>query len=104
MSRKITQEAVSAFYNNRKFNKSNMSVEITDNGQTLLKLHGNTIAGTDYKGTWITDADWPTRTTFERLNGLDDVRVNTKKGQMYLNGFPWDGSKTYIETTQFFLD
>jgi hypothetical protein len=104
MSRKITQEAVSAFYNNRKFNKSNMSVEITDDGQTLLKLHGNTIAGTDYKGTWITDAGWPTRTTFERLNGLYDVRVNTKKGQTYLNGFPWDGSKTYIKTTQFFLD
>ena len=104
MSRKITQEAVSAFYNNRKFNKSNMSVEITDNGQTLLKLFGNTIAGIDYKGTWITDADWPTRTTFERLNGLDDVRVYTRKGQTYLNGFPWDGSKTYIETTEFILD
>ena len=104
MSRKITQEAVSAFYNNRKFNKSNMSVEITDNGQTLLKLHGNTIAGIDYKGTWITDADWPTRTTFERLNGLDDVSIFTKKGQVHLNGFPWDGSKTYIETTEFILD
>ena len=95
MSRKITQEAVDAFYNNRRFNKSNMSVEISD-GQTLLKLHGNTIAGINSQGTWITDADWPTRTTFERLNGLDDVRVNTKKGQMYLNGEEWDGEKVYI--------
>jgi len=102
MSRKITQEAVNAFYNNRRFNKSNMSVEITDDGQTLLKLHGNTIAGINSQGTWITDADWPTRTTFERLNGLDDVRVNTKKGQAYLNGQEWDGSKTYIETTENF--
>ena len=101
MSRKITQEAVNAFYNNRRFNKSNMSVDISD-GQTLLKLHGNTIAGINSHGTWITDADWPTRTTFERLNGLDDVRVNKKKGQMYLNGQEWDGSKTYIETTENF--
>ena len=96
MSRKITQEAVQNFYNDRKFNKSNMSVEITSEGFTLLKLHGNTIAGKDYDGTWITDAGWPTRTTFERLNGFDNIRVNTKKGQVYLNGEEWDGEKVYI--------
>ena len=96
MSRKITEEAVNAFYNNRRFNKSNMSVEITDEGETLLKLHGNAIAGIGYYGTWITDAGWPTRTTFERLNGFDNVRVNTKKGQVYLNGEEWDGKKVYI--------
>ena len=97
MSRKITQQAVAAFYTGQKFNKSNMSVEITDEGFRLMKLHGNTIAGTDYKGTWITDAGWPTRTTFERLNGLDDVYVNTKKGKTYLNGEAWDGEKVYID-------
>ena len=96
MSRKITQEAVQAFYNRQKFNKSNMSVEITDEGFPLLKLHGNTIAGMDRMGVWITDAGWPTRTTFERLNGLDDVYVNTKKGQVYLNGEEWDGGEVYI--------
>jgi len=96
MSRKITQESVQAFYNRRKFNKSNMSVEITDEGFPLLKLHGNAIAGKDYEGYWITDAGWPTRTTFERLNGFDNVRVNTKKGQTYLNGEEWDGEKVYI--------
>ena len=97
MSRKITEESVAAFYNREKFNKSNMSVEITDDGRTLLKLHGNTIAGRDADGVWITDAGWPTRTTFERLNGLDDVYVNTKKGQTYLNGEEWDGKKVYID-------
>ena len=97
MSRKITEESVAAFYNREKFNKSNMSVEITDDGRTLLKLHGNTIAGRDADGVWITDAGWPTRTTFERLNGLDDVRVNVKKGQTYLNGEEWDGKKVYID-------
>jgi hypothetical protein len=98
MSRKITEESVRAFYNRTKFNKSNMSVEITDEGFALLKLHGNTIAGKDYEGTWITDAGWPTRTTFERLNGFDNVGVNTKKGQVYLNGEEWDGEKVYINS------
>ena len=96
MSRKITEESVRAFYNNQKFNKSNMSVEVTNGGRVFLKLHGNTIAGKDYDGIWITDAGWPTRTTFERLNGLNDVRVHTKKGQVYLNGEEWDGEKVYI--------
>ena len=96
MSRKITEESLQNFYLRKKFNKSNMSVEITDEGFPLLKLHGNPIAGKDYDGTWITDAGWPTRTTFERLNGLNDVRVNTKKGQVYLNGEEWDGKKVYI--------
>jgi hypothetical protein len=96
MSRKITEESLQNFYLRKKFNKSNMSVEITSEGFTLLKLHGNTIAGKDYEGTWITDAGWPTRTTFERLNGFDNIRVNTKKGQVYLNGEEWDGEKVYI--------
>jgi hypothetical protein len=96
MSRKITEQSVRAFYNREKFNKSNMSVEISDSGHPLLKLHGNTIAGMDHIGVWITDAGWPTRTTFERLNGLDNIRINTKKGQAYLNGEEWDGEKVYI--------
>jgi hypothetical protein len=96
MSRKITGQSIQNFYNRVKFNKSNMSVEIEDDGYPLLKLHGNTIAGMDRMGVWITDAGWATRTTFERLNGLDNVRVNTKKGQVYLNGEEWDGEKVYI--------
>ena len=97
MSRKITEESVRAFYNRTKFNKSNMSVEIQDNGYPVLRLYGNTIAGMDHMGVWITDAGWATQTTFERLNGLDNVRVNTKKGQVYLNGEEWDGKKVYID-------
>jgi hypothetical protein len=93
--RKITQQAVQAFYNKEKFNVSNTSVEVED-GKVTMKLFGNTIAGQDSKGVWITDAGWSTRTTFERLNGLDDVRVNKKKGQTYLNGEAWDGEKVYI--------
>lgn len=101
--RKITSLAVRSFEDRKAFNLSNTSVEVQD-GTVTLKLFGNAIAGTDYKGMWITDAGWESRTTFERLNGFDGVRVNMKKGQMYLNGQAWDGSKTYIKTTEFFLD
>lgn len=101
--RKITEQAVQSFLDRKPFFLSNTEVEV-ENGQVTMKLFGNTIAGTDHKGTWITDAGWESKTTFERLNGFDDVRVNKKKGQMYLNGCAWDGSKTYIETTEFFLD
>ena len=95
--RTITSKAVQAFYNRTKFNLSNTSVEVDDNGHVFYKLHGNTIAGIDYKGIWITDAGWPTRTTFERLNGLDNIRIHTKKGQVYLNDEKWDGEKVYID-------
>ena len=91
MSRKITQESVSAFLAGRKFNKGNMSVEV-DLEYTKLKLHGNTIATIDALGVMsISNADWASNTTKERLNGLPNVRINQKNWNWYLNGVEWDG-------------
>jgi hypothetical protein len=91
MSRKITQESVSAFLAGRKFNKGNMSVVVE--GETFrLKLHGNTIAIIDELGVMsVSNAGWASNTTKERLNGLPDVRVNQKNWSWYLNGQEWDG-------------
>ena len=89
--RKITKESIKAFYNREPFKKSNMIVENVE-GITKLKLHNNTIAKLDEnRELFITTADWNTRTTRERLNGLSEVRLGTKKGQLYLNNIPWDG-------------
>jgi hypothetical protein len=89
--RKITNESVSAFLAGRKFNKGNMSVEVT-NEFTKLKLHGNTIATIDRLGVLsISNAGWASNTTKERLNGLPGVRVNQKNWNWYLNGQEWDG-------------
>ena len=91
MSRKITQESVSAFLAGRKFNKGNMSVEV-DMGYTKLKLHGNTIATIDALGVMsVSNAGWASNTTKERLNGLPNVHVNQKNWTWYLNGNEWDG-------------
>ena len=94
--RKITKESIQAFYNREPFKKSNTIVE-TIKEVTKLKLHNNTIAELDEnRELFITTANWNTRTTRERLNGLPGIRLGTKKGQLYLNNIPWDGKLTNI--------
>jgi len=89
--RKITQLSVNAFLNDAPIRQANMSVKIEDN-ETNLYLHGNKIAIKFNTGTiYISHAGYPTRTTFERLNGIPNVRVNVKRGVVYLNGNEWDG-------------
>jgi len=89
--RKITSIATSKFITSQNFKLANTEVFI-QNGCTKLALHGNTIAKHREGVVQITTAGWRTRTTFERLNGIPGVRVNTKKGELYLNGEVWNGS------------
>lgn len=93
--RKITQEAIEAFYNNTSFNKDNTEVKAYNNGihkgEVYLFLHGNIIAK-KHKGILsITNSGWQTNTTKERLNGLPNVNIYQRAGQWYLNGSPWNG-------------
>ena len=91
--RKITKESIQAFLNAQPFNKQNTSVEVLPN-VTILKLHSNPIAYkyNDPKKTLsITNADWFTNTTKERLNGLPNVSISQSKGVWYLNGKEWNG-------------
>lgn len=95
--RKITEESIKAFYNREPFKKSNMIIENKEE-KTYLKLFGNIIATLDEnRELFITTADWNTRTTRERLNGLSGVRLGTSKGQLYLNNVPWDGKLINIK-------
>jgi len=92
MSRKITNEAVTAFLAGRTFSKSNMKVSC-EYGIWKLKLHNNTIATIDGMGVLsVSNAGWASNTTKERLNGIPGVRVNQKNWSWYLNGTEWDGS------------
>ena len=91
--RKITKQAIAAFFDAEKFSMGNTTVEVLPN-VTILRLHGNVIAyryNDPQKTLSVTTCGWNTRTTQERLNGLPGVRVNFDKGQMYLNGQVWDG-------------
>lgn len=89
--RKITQQAISAFTNKRAFRSGNTEVRINEN--TELILHGHVIAKyIEGEGLFINLCGWNTNTTRERLNGLPCVRLNTKQGQVYLNGDPIDSN------------
>jgi hypothetical protein len=71
--RKITANAVSAFFAGRSFSSGNTTVSIQDaTGDASMLLHGHTIA-VHYPATGnihISDAGWQTNTTKERLNGI----------------------------------
>lgn len=96
MSKKITQESVSAFLDCRPFKKSNMSV-VREGTIYYLKLYGNKIAALEADGRmWVSNAGWKSNTTKERLNGLPGVRVNQENWDWYLNGQVWDGSPQYV--------
>lgn len=92
MARQITIESCNAFMSARKFNKGNMSVSIEDN-MVKMYLHGNLIAQRVLHSSRIeiTNANWFTTTTKERLNGLPGVSVCQKKGVWFLNGNEWNG-------------
>ena len=98
--KQITIESVTAFLNAKKFNKSNMSVEVEPN-VTVLKYQGNAIAYkyNDTDGTIsITNCGWESNTTKERLNGvirLSGVNIKPiyqKNWNWYLNGKEWNGN------------
>ena len=103
MSRQITRQAVNAMFNRENFKKSNTEVIYNEIDQvSFMYLFKNLIAILNYntKELTITTAGWDTNTTRERLNGLPRVYVYRSKGQLYLNGTPWDGNaetlKVYI--------
>jgi len=85
--RKITEQASNAFHNGRDFRSGNTQVNRRLGGVELT-LHGHTIAKNTNDGLHINLCGWNTNTTRERLNGLQGVRLNTKKGQAFLNGNP----------------
>lgn len=54
-------------------------------------LHSNLIAKVSIDGLFITNAGWESNTTKERLNGINGVSIQQKKGVWYLNGTEWNG-------------
>ena len=87
--RKITIEAVRAFYNFEKYNKSNTQVLIND-WISKMYLHWNLIAEWNWNWLAISDWGWQSNTTKERLNWLlkDWMKVYQKNYTWYLSS--WD--------------
>lgn len=84
--RKITREICSAFENRRALKIDNSRTD----GSSLW-LFDNKIAEWRDGDLWVTNAGWDSRTTNERLNGLDDVSIIRHRGILFLNERVWDG-------------
>ena len=85
--RKVTEQAVNAFMNNRDFKSGNTQVT---NG--AMYLHGNKIAEWRGDELWITNAGWSSNVTKERLNGIPGVSVQQSRWVWFLNGKGWNGT------------
>ena len=94
--RKITQQTVTHGFNK----KIKRSVGNTRSTGDRLYLHGNLIAEHRVDGVWITNAGWPTPTTKDRLNAINEVSIHQKNYGWYLNGNPWDGEWVRIGSTK----
>lgn len=98
--RQITKNAVNALLACRDFKQSNTEVQYSKyNAVAVMYLFDNEIAiyNPVNKVLEITTCGWNTITTRERLNGLPKVSVYTRKGQLFLNGQPWDGEFVTID-------
>lgn len=93
--RKITKQAVTAFFTRKPFKRDNTEVR-NELGYTWLILHGNKIAQRNNGILCVSTGGWNTPTTRERLNGLPGVKVWQKDHTLYLNGKEWDGDWAVI--------
>lgn len=94
--RKITRDAVQAFYTSTSFARGNTHVVVEPGFKVRLFLHGNEIARKVGTKLYISNAGWCTRTTSERLHGLVSqdryCTVRIKKGHMYYTD-AWEDQK-----------
>lgn len=92
-AKKTTTEAAAAFMAAKKFKRGNTQVVVLPN-VTILTLYGNEIAylyNDPERTLSVTNAGWFTRTTKDRLNAIDGVRIHQKDWVWYLNGEQWNG-------------
>lgn len=83
---KISEKAAHKFACEEFFSLGNTTVISTFTG-AVMKLHGNIIADSDYKGLTLFTQGWLTKTTKDRLNGILSKWglgvITQKKGKWY---------------------
>lgn len=91
--RKVTRQAANALMAGKNFTSGNTVVK-----DGTMYLHRNAIARIDGDFAVLSTCGWNTSTTRERLNGIPNVVVIQRRGCLYLNDVPWDGStiRVYI--------
>lgn len=104
MSRKITQQAVTAFLQDRPLSIGNTTVSVKW-AYTRLYLHANEIAWKKCnidkdKSIRITNDWYKTNVTKERLNGIPWVHIVQKNHAWYLNGIVQKNHVWYLNGTE----
>lgn len=97
--RKITNSAVTAFFNNMQYKSGNTMVSGLREGRTInMYLHGNLIATRSGDTVKLYDCGWQTTTTKERLNGILDrlnlPRIYQSKHVWYTGDEKWVSGHT----------
>ena len=88
--RKIEQQMNDAVANNKNWQSANTSVHFNEeNGESIVRLHGNKIAviGDDFLQ--IFDGGWQTNTTKSRLNALIERFCNAVTDGVFQKDFQW---------------
>ena len=88
--RKIEQQMNDAVANNKTWQSANTSVHYCEeNGESIVRLHGNKIAviGDDFLQ--IFDGGWQTTTTKSRLNALIDRFCNGVTDGVFQKNYEW---------------
>ena len=98
---KISEDAARAFERRQSFKRGNTVVQSCETSSGLaweMMLHGNRIAymtpeepSSVSRVICVSTSGYPTQTTKSRLNAIHGIEVKTVKGQLMLNGVPWDG-------------
>ncbi len=94
--RTVTENVINAFANNKAFKSGNDRVIINTDSVDLL-LHNNLIAYKKEGKLFITNCGYKTNLTKDRLNGIDGVSIQQKKGIWFLNGKEWNGKLIEIK-------
>lgn len=95
--RLVTKRSIECLFIGKNYSSKNTKV-IGDR----LYLWDTPIIEVRDDGVYIQTGGWNTSTTKERLNGLPGVRVYHKKHILHLNGVPWNGNWSKVDTN-FFL-
>jgi hypothetical protein len=74
-----------------------LKVNNTKTDGVSIYLFGNEIVKRQNRMIYIRTAGYPTKTTKDRLNSLDNVHVYSKNGVVYLNGKVWSEHENWIK-------
>ena len=90
LMRKIETQMNAALANNQNWQSGNTSVHFNEeNGESIVRLHGNKIAVLGEDFLQIFDGGWQTTTTKSRLNAIIDRFCNGVTDGVFQSKFEW---------------